>query len=115
MTERQTVYVDVPGMEQVSDFGGTGVAAVVSPFELTDKVDQVTGEQAQAARAPRADLPPSMREIWDEAHKSLARHIERRDAAQAEANAALKRATDAAMAVRVASKVCALLEATYKI
>lgn len=86
-----------------------------SPFELADRVDQVTGPAAQAARKPKAKLPPSMREAWDEAHKALSKHTERQAQAQAEADAAMARVIEAATAVEIARKLCQTLEDCYEV
>lgn len=86
-----------------------------SPFELADKVDEVTGPAAQASRKPKAKLPPSMREAWDEVHKALSKHTERQAMAQAEADAAMARVIEAATAVEIARKLCQTLEDCYEV
>lgn len=95
----------------------TGISETLphpSPFELVDRVDEVTGPAAQAARKAKAKLPPSMREAWDEAHKALAKHTERQAMAQAEADLAMERVIESATAVEVARKLCQTLEDCYE-
>jgi len=113
-TTRLGTFEWVPPTGGISDIAPDPTSPT-SPFELSDLVDKVTAPAVQEAKAPKAKLPSSMRDAWDEAHKALARHVERRDQAQGEADQAFARVIEAATAVEVARNLVDTLERTYEV